>query len=241
MRVAQSCKGVRTVSILIPVYNERETIEQVMMQVAAAPLPPGVEREIIVVDDGSRDGTSQVLARYQRQKPFRIVFSQTNSGKGTALRQAIACARGDILIIQDADLEYNPEDFAQLLGPLLTGEAKAVYGTRFAQGRPAGMGRAQWLANRILCWAANLLYGGCISDEATAYKAFDAQFLQSLSLTCRRFEFCPEVTAKILKQGIPIREVPVRYRSRTAAQGKKIRWHDGLQALWVLMKYRLVN
>ncbi|MBI4460931.1 MAG: glycosyltransferase family 2 protein [Acidobacteria bacterium] len=231
----------RTVSILIPVYNERETIEQVMTQVAEVPLPPGVEREVIVVDDGSSDGTSRVLERYQGREPFRIVVSRTNSGKGAALRRAIACARGDILLIQDADLEYNPEDFAQLLKPLLAGEAKAVYGTRFARGRPAGMGRAQWLANQVLCWAANLLYGSRISDEATAYKVFDAQFLQSLSLTCQGFEFCPEVTAKILKRGIPIREVPIRYRSRTVAEGKKIRWHDGLKALWVLMKYRLVN
>ncbi|MBI1956025.1 MAG: glycosyltransferase family 2 protein, partial [Acidobacteria bacterium] len=192
-------------------------------------------------DDGSSDGTSQVLERYQGREPFRIVVTRTNSGKGAALRQAIACARGDILLIQDADLEYNPEDFAQLLKPLLAGEAKAVYGTRFARGRPPGMGRAQWLANRILCGAANVLYGSRITDEATAYKAFDAQFLQSLALTCQRFEFCPEVTAKILKRGIPIREVPIRYRSRTAAEGKKIRWHDGLKALWVLMKYRLVN
>ena len=231
----------RTVSILIPVYNERETIEQVMARVSTAPLPPGIEREIIVVDDGSTDGTSQLLERYQGRKPFRIVFSRTNSGKGAALRQAIACVQGNILVIQDADLEYDPEDFSQLLEPLLSGEAQVVYGTRFACGRPRGMGSAQWLANRMLCWVANLLYGSQLSDEATAYKAFDAQLLRSLPLTCRGFEFCPEVTAKILKRGISIREVPIRYRGRTVAEGKKIRWPDGLKALWVLMKYRLVN
>ncbi|MBI4460700.1 MAG: glycosyltransferase family 2 protein [Acidobacteria bacterium] len=182
-----------------------------------------------------------VLEKYQDREPFRVVASPTNGGKGTALRRAIACARGDILLIQDADLEYNPEDFAKLLEPLLAGEAKAVYGTRFALGRPPGMGHAQWMANWVLCWVANLLYGGQITDEATAYKAFDARFLQGLSLTCQGFEFCPEVTAKILKQGISIREVPIHYHSRTVAEGKKIRWHDGLKALWVLMKYRLVN
>ena len=229
------------VSILIPVYNERETVEAVLERVRTAPLPETMEREIVVVDDGSTDGTTGALARFEGREPYRIVYSRANAGKGAALRKAIAEARGEIVLIQDADLEYDPGDFRRLLEPMVAGEVRVVYGTRFAQGRPAGMRHLQWLANRMLRGAANLLYGSQLSDEATAYKVFDAKLLRELSLTYERFEFCPEVTAKILKRGITICEVPVRYRGRSAAEGKKIRWHDGVKALWVLMKFRFVG
>ena len=229
------------VSILIPVYNELETVEAVLKWVRTAPLPGTMQREIVVVDDGSTDGTTEALSRFEGREPYRIVYSRANAGKGAALRKGITEARGEIVLIQDADLEYDPGDYLRLLEPMVAGKARVVYGTRFARGRPVGMRRLQWLANRMLRGAANLLYGSRLSDEATAYKVFDAKLLRELSLTYPRFEFCPEVTAKILKRGIAICEVPVRYRGRSAAEGKKIRWHDGVKALWVLMKYRFVG
>jgi glycosyltransferase involved in cell wall biosynthesis len=228
------------VSIIIPVYNESSTFPQVLARVRQAPLPPGCEREIIVIDDGSSDGTGQIL---QQQADAGVVIARQNGanrGKGAAIRAGIGLASGDIVLLQDGDLEYDPDDYARLLDPILRGVAQVVYGSRF-RGKPAGMAWKNRLANHILTAAANLLYNASITDEATAYKAFRAPVLRRLRIESRRFEFCPEVTAKVRRLGYRIYEVPIRYNARGIAEGKKIRARDGFQALWTLLRYRFVR
>jgi len=225
------------VSILIPVYNEALTLPLVIHRVLEAPLPPGCEREVIIVDDGSTDGTTELLTEY-RSKPLVVVHhSIVNFGKA-ALRIGIAKATGDFVLIQDGDLEYNPElDYVKVLEPLVAGKADVVYGSRFMQG-VKGMKWANWLANHILTSTANLLFGAGITDEATGYKAFRTDVLRSVRLTCLRFEFCPEVTAKLLRAGYRIHEVGISYNPRGILEGKKIRWQDGVEAMWTLIRYR---
>jgi glycosyltransferase involved in cell wall biosynthesis len=225
------------VSIIIPVYNEFRTFAQVLERVRRAPLPEGCTKEIVVVDDGSTDGTTQALSDQERAGIVVGHHAERNSGKGTALRIGIRMATGDIVLTQDGDLEYDPEDYARILELIVRGEADVVYGSRFL-GRPAGMALKNRIANRILTAAANLLYGAGITDEATAYKAFRAELLKKVPLECRRFEFCPEVTAKLRRRGVRIHEVPIRYNARGIAEGKKIRARDGFEALWTLGKYR---
>jgi glycosyltransferase involved in cell wall biosynthesis len=225
------------ISILIPVYNEFRTFPQVLERVLIAPLPPGCTREIIVVDDGSTDGTTDILKRYAEAGIVTGHYSCSNSGKGMALRIGIGLASGDIIVTQDGDLEYDPQDYSRLLAPLLSGEAEIVYGSRFL-GRPTGMAWKNRVANWILTSVTNLLYSARITDEATAYKAFRAELLRDLPLACRRFEFCPEVTAKLRRRGYRIHEVPISYYARGIADGKKIRARDGFEALWTLIRYR---
>jgi glycosyltransferase involved in cell wall biosynthesis len=227
------------VSIIIPVYNERNALDQVMERVLAAPLPAGLDREVIVVDDGSTDGTTQLLERYHGWPLVVVHHSPVNFGKGAALRIGISQAAGDFVLIQDGDLEYDPNDYVRVLEPLVRGEAAVVYGSRF-RGRLRGMKFANWLANKILTTAANLHFGASITDEATAYKAFRMDVLRSMRLRCIRFEFCPEVTAKVRRLGHRIHEVPITYNARGILEGKKIRWTDGFEALWTLLKYRVV-
>jgi len=193
--------------------------------------------EVVVIDDGSTDGTTQVLGEQVRAGVVVGHYSPENQGKGAALRAGISIATGDIVLIQDGDLEYDPTDYRRILEPIVRGEADVVYGSRFLS-QPVGMAWKNRIANRILTAAANLLYGAGISDEATAYKAFRMGVLASLRLECRRFEFCPEVTAKLCRLGYRIHEVPIRYNARGIADGKKIRAGDGLQALWTLARYR---
>jgi dolichol-phosphate mannosyltransferase len=228
------------ISILIPVYNESSTIDTVLAKVLAAYLPAGCAKEVIVVDDGSDDGTSKVLKEYAQRGEVVLHSLSINGGKGSALRLAIRLATGDVIVIQDADLEYDPSDLVALLTPIVEGRAEVVYGSRF-RGSIEGMAWKNWIANKILTATANVLCGAGITDEATAYKAFRAQLLQGLRLNCERFEFCPEVTAKVRLLGYHIDEVPVRYTARTTANGKKVRAIDFLEALWTLLKYRLCS
>ncbi len=220
-------------SVIIPVYNELDTIEATLDRVRKSP----VEKEIIVVDDYSADGTRELL---QGISDIQLVLHKENMGKGMALRTGLQYVTGDIVIIQDADLEYDPADYPAMIEPIVSGEVDVVYGSRFLNSRPK-MRLPNYIANRVLAAAASILFGARITDEATCYKAFRAHLIKSIPLTCRRFEFCPEVTAKILRQGLRIKEVPIRYEARTVAQGKKIGWWDGVVALWTLIKFRIVR
>jgi glycosyltransferase involved in cell wall biosynthesis len=226
------------VSVIIPVYNEFRTFQEVLERVRQAPLPEGCTKEIIVIDDGSTDGTAEILGKLALAGTISTHHSARNAGKGNAIRIGIRRASGDIVIIQDGDLEYDPNDYARVLEPIVKGEADVVYGSRFL-GNPIGMAAKHLLANRVLTAAANMLYGARITDEATAYKAFRMPVLRAMKLECQRFEFCPEVTAKVRRMGYLIREVPISYNARRIADGKKIRMRDGFQALWTLLKWRV--
>jgi len=225
------------ISIIMPIYNEFRTLPQVLDRVLAAPLPEGCTKEIVIVDDGSTDGTADLLKNYTGLTVCHQ--SVLNLGKGTAIRIGLKIAKGDIAVIQDGDLEYDPNDYIRILKPIVEGKADVVYGSRFLETRP-GMAWKNRLANRILTAAANVLYGARITDEATAYKAFRMSCLGRISLSCRRFEFCPEVTAKLCRAGYAIQEVPISYNARGIADGKKIRARDGFEALWTLLRFRFV-
>ena len=225
------------ISVIIPVYNEFHTFHKVLDRVRRAPLPAGCTMEVVVIDDGSTDGTTQALGEHVAAGVVVGHYSPENRGKGAAIRTGISIASGDIVIIQDGDLEYDPADYLRILAPIVRGEADVVYGSRFL-GKPTGMAFKNRIANSILTAAANLLYGAAITDEATAYKAFRISALRRLRLECRRFEFCPEVTAKLCRLGYRIHEAPIGYNARGIADGKKIRARDGFQALWTLVRYR---
>lgn len=227
------------VSVIIPVYNEFRTLPQVLDRVWAAPLPEGCTKEIIVVDDGSTDGTSSLLDQWGDRGLLVVHHSILNFGKGTAIRVGLSIASGDVILIQDGDLEYDPQDYTDILQPIVNGQADVVYGSRFL-GNMSGMHWKNWLANRILTITTNLLYGAGITDEATAYKAFRTNLLRQVRLECRRFEFCPEATAKVCRLGVRIHEVPISYNARGIEQGKKIRAFDGFHALWTLFKCRIL-
>ena len=231
----------RLLSILIPAYQEERTIGEVLRLVSAVDTESrGWDKEILVCDDGSSDGTVGVVEGSVAADPrVRLVRHPQNRGKGAAIRTALAEARGEYCLIQDADLEYEVSDYPALLDEVNAG-ADVVYGSRFlAAERPEGMRLPNYLANRILTTTANLLYGMSITDEATCFKVFRTDLLRELDLECDGFEFCPEVTAKLGKRHVRIAEVPIHYRARNIAEGKKVRWTDGVEALWVLISHRL--
>jgi dolichol-phosphate mannosyltransferase len=228
------------VSIIIPVYNEIHSLPEVVQRVCAAALPPGCTKEIIVIDDGSTDGTTLLMNEYADRGELIGYHISSNRGKGNAIREGVSRATGDVVLIQDGDFEYDPADYVALLTPVVEGLTDVVYGSRF-RGKLTGMTWKNWIANKILTLAANVLYGTKITDEATAYKVFRIEVLRRIDLKCQRFEFCPEVTAKLSRLNYQIHEVPVIYHARTLSEGKKVRMKDGLEAMWTLVKYRFVS
>ncbi len=227
----------RSLSVIVPVYNERNTVAEVVRRMRAVELP--LEREIVIVDDGSTDGTRQVLSQLG-DSTVHVVLHDRNQGKGAAVRTGLAQVTGDLVLIQDADLEYDPDDWPKLLTPALKGRARVVYGSRFT-GERRNMLFVHWVGNRFLSLVTNVLYNTTLSDMETCYKLFERDIIQGISLRGSRFDFEPEVTAKVLRQGIRIYEVPVSYSGREFDEGKKIRWQDGVAALWTLVKYRFVD
>jgi glycosyltransferase involved in cell wall biosynthesis len=223
-------------SIIIPCYNEEGTIVELLHRVEAADIG-AVEKQIVIVDDGSTDGTRDLLRHHA--SGHTVILSERNLGKGAAIRRGLAAAIGDIIIIQDADLEYNPDNYADLIAPILDGRARVVYGSRERNANNRlHSGVSYYAGGKFLSALTNLLYGSAITDEPTCYKVFDASLLKSIPLVCTRFEFCPEVTAKVLRRGIPILEVPIDYFPRKKHEGKKISWRDGVEAIWTLIRYR---
>jgi dolichol-phosphate mannosyltransferase len=223
-------------SILIPVFNEEGTIEELIRRVKLADIGE-VAKNIIVVDDGSTDSTRQILESVQDVK---VVLHKKNQGKGVAVRTGIAVASGDIIIIQDGDLEYDPNDYKLVIGPILGEKSDVVYGSRrLKKTNQQHSALRFYFGGVFLTFLTNLLYPGAgLTDEPTCYKAFRSSLLKSIELNCQRFEFCPEVTAKVLKRGIKIVEVPISYYPRSVNEGKKIGWRDGLKAIWTLVRYR---
>ncbi|MCX7047414.1 MAG: glycosyltransferase family 2 protein [Candidatus Sumerlaeota bacterium] len=220
-------------SIIIPIFNEAELIEAVLRGVRAVP----VAKELILVDDASSDGTRDILKREESKPDTIVLYHEKNQGKGAAIRTGLTAVSGDIVIIQDADLEYDPSEIPGVIQPILEGKTRVAYGSRFL-GKITGMRLPNRVANKILAWTAALLYGSRITDEATAYKALRAELICRLPLECRRFEFCPEVTAMVLRMGERIIETPVSYRARTFEEGKKIGWRDFFIAMRYLIAYR---
>lgn len=232
-----------SLSIIIPAYNEEQTIRKLLDKVCAVTLIEGISKEILVIDDGSSDSTNDIVAEYISSlgvKNIRLISQERNQGKGNALRKGIEVATGDFIIIQDADLEYDPEDYNLLLPHLLNGE-KVVYGSRFLRKENKHSYQSFYYGGLLVTFFTNLLFLQKLTDEPTCYKAFETNFLKSIPLKCTGFEFCPEVTAKTAKKGIKIKEVPIHYYPRSIEQGKKIKWTDGLDALWTLLKYRIID
>jgi glycosyltransferase involved in cell wall biosynthesis len=236
-RSDETAGGFRTLSVIVPVFNERATVVEIVRRMRAVELP--VEREIVVVDDGSDDGTGAVLTQL-RDSTVRVVKHAQNRGKGAAIRTGLESSSGDLVLVQDADLEYDPEDWPRLLAPVLKGRARVVYGSRFT-GERRNMLFLHWVGNRFLSLVTNVLYNTTLSDMETCYKLFDRRVLDGVRLQADRFDFEPEFTAKVLRRGIRIYEVPISYAGREPSEGKKITWHDGVIALWTLVKYRFVD
>ena len=227
----------RKLSVIVPVFNERNTVVEVLRRMRSIDLPDGVEREIIVVDDGSADGTRDVL-RQLGDSTVRIVVHDRNRGKGAAVRTGFGHATGEYVLIQDADLEYDPDDWPKLLNPVLRGKARVVYGSRFT-GERRNMLLLHWIGNRFLSLVTNVLFNTTLSDMETCYKLIERDLVTGLRLQSDSFDIEAEITAKILKRGIRIYEVPISYSGREFDEGKKLTWRDGLSALRTLVVYRV--
>jgi glycosyltransferase involved in cell wall biosynthesis len=224
-------------SVIIPCYNEKNTVAEIVRRVRAVELAA----EIIVVDDGSTDSTRQVLAQIPAGDDLKIIYHDRNLGKGAAVRTGFKNATGDVFLIQDADLEYDPREYPTLIRPIEEGISKVVYGSRFLGGPRKAMFFWNMVANRTLTLVTNVLYDSIISDMETCYKVFRAEVIRGIPLRSRRFDFEPEITAKVLKRGYRIYEVPISYNGREWEEGKKITWRDGVIALWTLIRYRFVD
>jgi len=225
----------KKLSVIIPVFDERNTVAEIIRRARQVDLP--LDREIVVVDDGSTDGTRDVLS-HLADSTVRVVLHPENRGKGAAIRTGLTHITGDLVIIQDADLEYDPADWPRLLAPVFTGKARVVYGSRFT-GERRNMLFWHWVGNRFLTLTTNVLYNTTLSDMETCYKLFDRQVLDDITLASDRFGFEPEVTAKVLRSGERIYEVPISYTGRELHEGKKITWRDGFSALGVLLRCRI--
>lgn len=221
-------------SIVIPVYNESKTVGEIIRQIKAV---KGFDKEIIVVNDGSTDDTVKVIKNI---KDIAVISHKINQGKGSAIRAGISKITGDYLLVQDADLEYDPQDIPAMLEPISRGKAKVVYGSRFT-GQRRNMFFWHWIGNQFLTLITNILYNTTLSDMETCYKLLPVGLAKSLNLQAKHFEFEPEITAKILKKGIRIWEVPISYAGREYHEGKKISWKDAMPALWTLIKYRFTD
>jgi glycosyltransferase involved in cell wall biosynthesis len=224
-------------SVIVPVFNERTTVAEVIRRIRAVSLPVAVE--VIVVDDGSSDGTDKVLSALG-DSTVRVINHGVNRGKGAAIRTGLESVRGDLVLIQDADLEYDPADWTKLLEPILRGKANVVYGSRFT-GERKNMMPLHWMGNRFLSLVTNILYSSTLSDMETCYKLFERKVLEGITIQSDKFDFEPEITAKVLRRGYRIYEVPISYAGREVEEGKKITWRDGFGALAALVKFRFVR
>jgi len=224
-------------SVIIPIYNERNTLETILGQVHST----GQANEILLVDDGSTDGTRDLLATLDGKRGVRVILHEKNQGKGAAVRTGIGAATGEVVLIQDADLEYDPRDYPALLKPIEENKADVVYGSRFLGGPRRATMYWHMLANKLLTFATNILYDTILTDMETGYKVFRREVLEGIQLRANRFDFEPEFTAKILKRKVRIFEVPISFNPRDYSEGKKIKLKDAFEAIWALLKYRFVN
>jgi glycosyltransferase involved in cell wall biosynthesis len=224
-------------SVIIPIFNEQSTILEIVNRVRAT----GLVYEIIIVDDGSQDGTREILEKLDRQNDVRIILHSHNMGKGAAVRTGLQVCSGDVVIIQDADLEYDPHEYPNLLKPIEEGKADVVYGSRFLGAARRPILFWNMVANKILTFITNILYNNILSDMETGYKVFKRSLVQDMPLHSSRFDFEPEFTAKVLKRKLRLYEVPIAFNPRDYSQGKKIKAWDGVIALWTLVKYRFVD
>jgi glycosyltransferase involved in cell wall biosynthesis len=228
----------KSLSVIVPVYNERRTLAEILRRIRAVELP-SMSVEVVVVDDGSSDGSDKVLSALQ-DSTVRVITHPKNRGKGAAIATGLDAVRGDLVLVQDADLEYDPDDWHRLLDPIIKGKAQVVYGSRFT-GERKNMFPSHWMGNRLLTLVTNVLFRSTLSDMETCYKLFDRRVLEGITIESTRFEFEPEITAKILRRGYRIYEVPISYSGRERSEGKKISWRDGFGALRTLFKYRFAR